>query len=71
MTIDQVSEGSVAEAAGLQDGDVVMQIDDEVITKRRQITLMLQRNVGKTIKMKLKRGDAEVILNVELKKKDD
>jgi len=70
VTIDQVMEGSIAEAAGLQKGDIILQVDDDKITARRQITRLTQRSAGKTVKMKLKRGDAEVTLNVELKKKD-
>ena len=70
VTIDNVSEGSVAESAGLQAGDVILEVNDKAITKRRQMTLAIQKNTGKTIKMKLKRGAAEVVLNVELKKKD-
>ncbi len=71
VTIEGVTSGSVAEKAGLKSGDVILAVNDAAMTKRREITRIIRRDAGKTIKMKLKRGDAEVVLNVELKKDDD
>lgn len=68
VTIAGVTSGSVAEQAGLQKGDIVLEFEGEKMTKRRDLTRFIRRDAGKTVKMKLKRGDAEIILNVELKK---
>lgn len=68
VTIGGVTEGSVAEASGLKQGDIILEVDGVEMTKRRQIQLMIRRDAGKTVKMKLKRGDAEVVLNIKLKK---
>ena len=70
VTIESVTEGSVAEKAGLLKGDIVLEVDGKPITKRREISLMTRRDAGKTVKFKLKRGDAEIMLNVLLKKSD-
>ena len=70
VTIAGVTSDSVAEIAGLQKGDVILEFEGEKVTKRREMTRLIRRDQGKTVKMKLKRGDAEIVLNVELKKKD-
>jgi hypothetical protein len=67
VTISGVNSGSVAEKAGLQEGDVIVDIDGEKISSRRSVVRIIRRDQGKTIKLKLKRDDAEVVLNVELK----
>lgn len=71
VTIEGVSEGSVAEKAGLQEGDIIIEFAGEEVKKRRNVNTLIRREAGKTVKIKLKRGDAEVVLNVELKKDDD
>lgn len=68
VTVEAVSEGSAAEAAGLKKGDVVLEFAGEKVTKRRQLNRIVRRDSGKTIKVKLKRGDAEMTLDVLLKK---
>ncbi|MEL7498125.1 MAG: M20/M25/M40 family metallo-hydrolase [Planctomycetota bacterium] len=67
VTVERVTEGSAAEVAGLQAGDVVLEVDGEKITKRRQMSLIIRRDKGKTVKVKLKRDDAEMTLKVLLK----
>lgn len=71
VTIEGVTSNSVAELAGLKTGDVILEVDGEKLTKRRQMTRIIRRDKGKTIQMKLKRDDAEILLNVELKDNDD
>lgn len=68
VTIEGVTEESVAESAGLQKGDVVMEVDGKPMTKRREFSRIIRRDAGKTVQLKLKRGDAEVMLNIDLKK---
>lgn len=68
VSIEGVTDDSVAQKAGLQEGDVILEIDGVKMEKRRDVTKVIRRDVGKTVKMKLKRGDAEMLLNVELKR---
>ncbi len=68
VKIEAVSDGSIAQRSGLLAGDIIVAIDDEEITSRRQVTRTIRRDEGKTIKFKVKRDDAEVVLNVTLKK---
>ncbi len=70
VTIEGITPGSAAEKAGLQKGDIILEFEAEKITKRRELTRLIRRDAGKTVKMKLKRGDAEINLNVELKNED-
>jgi len=70
VTIEAVTEGSVAEKAGLKKGDIVLEVDGEAMTKRREFSRIVRRDAGKTVKLKLKRGDAEVMLNIKLKSDD-
>lgn len=68
VTIEAVTEDSAAKVAGLQKGDVVLEFAGEKVTKRRQVNLIVRRDSGKTVKVKLKRGDKEMTLDVLLKK---
>jgi hypothetical protein len=71
VTIEGVTSNSIAEKSGLQTGDIIVEVDGAATTKRREISRIIRRDAGKTIQMKLKRGDTEVLLNVELKRDDD
>ena len=67
VKIDSVTSNSVAAKAGLKDGDILLEIQGEPITSRRAVTRIIRRDQGKSVKMKLKRGDVEIVLNVDLK----
>lgn len=67
VTIEAVNDDSIGKRSGLQVGDVIMAIGDEAITSRRQVTRAVRRDAGKTIKLKIKRDDVEMVLNVTLK----
>ncbi|MFK7767378.1 MAG: M20/M25/M40 family metallo-hydrolase [Mariniblastus sp.] len=66
VKVTGVVEDSIAEQAGFQANDVILAIDDEAIEKRVQLNKIIKRDRGKTLKFKLKRDDAEVLLNVEM-----
>lgn len=70
VTVEGVTEGSVAEKAGLQKGDIILELNGEGLTKRRELSRVIRRDAGKTVKFKLKRGDTEMTLNVKLKKEE-
>ena len=67
IKIDGVSEDSIAEKAGILKGDILLSVDGEAMENRRNLVRMLRRDRGKTVEMKIKRGDEEVTLEVELK----
>ena len=67
IKIDGVSGGSIAEKGGLLKGDIILSVNGTALEKRRDIAKMLRRDRGKTVEMKVKRGDEEVTLEVELK----
>ncbi len=71
VTIAGVTSNSVAEKSGLKVGDVILEVDGKKLTKRREMTRIIRRDRGKTIQMKLKRDDAEILLNVELNDEED
>ena len=67
IKIDGVSEDSIAQKAGILKGDILLSVDGEAMENRRNLVRMLRRDRGKTVEMKIKRGDEEVTLEVELK----
>jgi hypothetical protein len=66
MTIEAIKDQSVAEKAGLQVGDIILEVAGREITSRRALSLVIRQNEGKNVTFKLKRDDAEVILHVDL-----
>jgi hypothetical protein len=64
--IAEVAEGSPAALAGLLPGDLILAINDNEVSSRRAMTRLIRQEEGKTTKFKLQRGDAEIILNIEL-----
>ena len=58
-----LSKKRISESCQIDFGSFVYLIDSEPV-----LGLVIRRDVRKTVKMKLKRGDTEVVLNVELKK---
>ncbi|MEM7454345.1 MAG: M20/M25/M40 family metallo-hydrolase [Planctomycetota bacterium] len=66
VTIDSVSEGSIAERAGLMAGDVILMIGEDEVKARRNLTRAINKYKDETVMFKLKRDDAEVNLNVAL-----
>lgn len=64
--IAEVEPGSPAALAGLLPGDLILAINDNEVSSRRSMTRLIRQEEGKTAKFKLQRGDAEIILNIEL-----
>lgn len=55
---DGVIEGSSAQAAGLQDGDIVVEFEGRRITEPNQLIVAIRsRSVGDTVTLKVDRGD--------------
>ena len=67
VLITNVEEGSPAKKAGLLPGDIILQVDDKVIKTIDEIlNVILSRNVGDTIKLKINRDGKELIIEVKL-----
>ena len=67
ILVGKVTEESGAEKAGIKEGDVILEIDGEAVTKRAQLLKMFKdRKAGETIKIKVKRGEEELAVEVEL-----
>jgi len=67
VTVERLTEGSAAEVAGIQQGDIIVDVDGDPITKRREVSRIVRQKAGKTVKFKIKRDDTEMTLNVTLK----
>lgn len=66
MGVDGVSAGGPAEKAGLQKGDVIIQMGDAKISNIYDYMHQLKKlDKGQKLKVKVKRGEKEVELNVQ------
>ncbi len=64
VTISAVAEGSPAEAVGLQEGDVIVAIDDQVMQSLDDVTQYTKRNLGEEVELTLKRDGSAVHLSI-------
>lgn len=71
LVFEKVAEDSIGEAAGLQDGDILLGWGEEEIVNQRGLRRAIRRDRGKTIQLKLLRDDAEVLLNILLENPDE
>ncbi len=71
VQITRISASSIAEKNKFQVGDVITEVAAEKVDKRRQLNLIIRANTGKTVMFKLKRGEENVEVMVELKKPSD
>lgn len=66
-TLPAITPGSPAEAAGLQDGDIIVRIEDQAIDAEHPLDAILTSyRPGQTVKMTVLRGTAELTLSVTL-----
>ncbi|CAN5919402.1 M20/M25/M40 family metallo-hydrolase [soil metagenome] len=65
MRVDGVTEGKPAQKAGVKQGDIILQLGDIQVTGMMDYMKALGNfNKGDTTKLKVKRGDQEIILDV-------
>ena len=65
--ITQVMEGSPAEAAGLQENDILMEFDGQVIENFKQFRqLLYSKNVGDTVRIRVRRDNRDLNISVVL-----
>ncbi len=67
VPITKVVKGSIAESAGIEVGDVVVSVDGDAISKRRELIRRVRRDFGKTINLKILRAENEIDFQIELK----
>lgn len=60
VSVDSVTENSLAAKIGLQPADVILELAGETINSRRQINRLLAANANKTIKIKVERAGKPV-----------
>lgn len=67
VLVAEVTPGTPAADAGLQEGDIIFEIDGEEIDDQSDLFALLRRaRVGQTVEVKVDRGSEEVTLNVTL-----
>ncbi|MFN0127130.1 MAG: PDZ domain-containing protein [Verrucomicrobiales bacterium] len=65
--IEKVFEGGAAEEAGVQEGDVILQVDGVVVEGREALVGEIsRRRPGETVTLKIKRGDEEIEVKLTL-----
>jgi hypothetical protein len=69
LKITKVIKDSIAERAGIRKGDIVLSVDGDTISKRRELVRRIRRDVGKMINLKIRRGAEEIDFQIELKSK--
>ncbi|MCC6574343.1 MAG: PDZ domain-containing protein [Planctomycetes bacterium] len=71
VKINGVIEGSPADLAGIKAGDILLTVDGQRVAGNQGIADILKlKKPGNTVKLKLKQGDKEVDLEVELAEAD-
>ena len=66
VLVAAVSRGSVALAAGVEKGDVIVEFAGEKITKRREVSRLIRKFKGEQVSVKLLRDDKEIEMDVKL-----
>ncbi len=70
--VSQLSEDSPAKKAGIQIGDIIIEIDGKKLVDEKEETvanLINTKKIGDTIKIKLWRGEKDMTLDVKLEKR--
>ncbi len=66
VAIEEIAEGSIAAKAGLQVGDVILEVADEKVAVRRDVNRQVIANAGKKVNFVIRRGEAQLTLEIEL-----
>ncbi len=70
VAITRILEGSIAENAGLEVGDIITAIGVKKTDKRREVNRLIRSNNGKTVMIKFRRGEQQMEKMIELKNPD-
>ncbi len=67
VLVDGVEQGSPAEKAGIQKGDIITKVEGEAVENSSHFKYKLyEHKVGETIKITVKRNNKEIVLKVKL-----
>ena len=67
IVIGKVTEKSGAGKAGMKEKDLILEVEGESVKKREEvIKIIKKKKIGESVKVKLKRGDEELSVDVEL-----
>jgi serine protease Do len=67
VMVAEIEPGSPAEAAGLQLGDVIIEVEGESVPSSRELArLVVGGGVGNTLEMLLARGGAELVVEADV-----
>jgi len=65
VAVQSLREGGSAEKAGIEVGDVIVELAGKPVTNVETYTELLDaQTIGKTVAVRVRRGDAEVVLQV-------
>ncbi|MCZ6673902.1 MAG: PDZ domain-containing protein [Verrucomicrobia bacterium] len=71
LTIDHVAEGSSAEKAGLQQYDILLNLNDQIIINQEQLSTLIQsKKPGDTVKIEVLRKAKKLNFKVKLGEKE-
>lgn len=71
VMVQEVLKGSPAEKAGLQTGDVILDLDGTAVNSPNELqTLVLQRQPGEKVKLRIWRNRKEIVKDVKLEARD-
>jgi hypothetical protein len=71
LQIAKVADGSIAEASGLREFDVILAWGDDEISTRRDLRRLIRRDKGKTIELVVERDGEEVKIPLKLARPDE
>ncbi len=63
-----IAEGSAAERAGLREGDIVLEIDNESLGGQDLATVLRTKSVGQEIQLKIERNGVQEMISATLEK---
>jgi S1-C subfamily serine protease len=67
LKVTGVASGSGAEEAGVEEGDIILVVDDQDVRDIDDLKAVLAaKNIGDTVRLKVRRHEATVELDVEL-----
>ncbi len=64
VTVRQIVEGSPAEQAGLQIGDLILRLNNVSVTAVSQLQSTTQENLGKSLPLEVQRGEKVIVTSV-------
>ncbi len=67
-SLPAIAEGSAAERAGLREGDIVLEIDNESLGGQDLATVLRTKSVGQEIQLKIERNGVQEMISATLEK---